>query len=98
MREADRLTSERHNLPGPQLMENAGRAVMNFLQSEIRDFSTARIAVLCGKGNNGGDGFVIARLLKECGANPKVLLFTSPDAIKGDARLNFDRWKKGGGE
>jgi hydroxyethylthiazole kinase-like uncharacterized protein yjeF len=98
MREADRLTAERHNLPGPQLMENAGKGVVDFLRKHIDDPAKARIVILCGKGNNGGDGFVVARLLRELGAAPRVLLFSAPDAVRGDARLNLERWKKLGGD
>jgi NAD(P)H-hydrate epimerase len=98
MREADRLTSERHNLPGPQLMENAGKAVVHFLRNQMLDPAKSRMVILCGKGNNGGDGLVVARLLKELGASPRVLLFASPDSVRGDARLNLERWKKIGGE
>jgi len=96
MREADRLTIERHGIPSLQLMGNAGTGVVAFLQKEFSDLAKLRILVLSGKGNNGGDGFVVARLLKELGASPKVLLFATPEEVRGDALLNLERWKHAG--
>jgi hydroxyethylthiazole kinase-like uncharacterized protein yjeF len=98
MREADRLTSERHNIPSAQLMENAGKGVVDFLRKQMDDPAKSRVVILCGKGNNGGDGLVVARLLKELGTAPRVLLFGSPDTVRGDALLNLERWEKLGGE
>ncbi len=106
MREADRLTIERHGISSLQLMGNAGAAVVEFLRkecpnlftvSENKDPLKSRVTVLCGKGNNGGDGFVVARLLKQSGASPMVVLFGTPDAVRGDAALNLERWKQTGG-
>jgi NAD(P)H-hydrate epimerase len=97
MREADRLTTERHSIPSLQLMANAGAGVVAFLQEEFSDLTKQRITIFCGKGNNGGDGFVVARLLKQIGAAPRVLLFAAPEAVKGDAAMNFERWKHDGG-
>ena len=54
--------------------------------------------VLCGKGNNGGDGLVVARMLKESGCAPEVFLFSSPGAVEGDAAVNLKRWQQGLGE
>jgi hydroxyethylthiazole kinase-like uncharacterized protein yjeF len=96
MREADRLTTERHGIPSLQLMGNAGTGVVAFLQKEFPDLAKRRILVLCGKGNNGGDGFVVARLLKQLGASPRVYLFASPEEVRGDALLNLERWKQSG--
>jgi len=64
MREIDRLTTERYGVPSLTLMENAGTAVAEFAQEHF-DFTS--VCVVCGKGNNGGDGFVAARKLKEAG-------------------------------
>jgi hydroxyethylthiazole kinase-like uncharacterized protein yjeF len=96
MREADRLTVERHRISSLQLMGNAGTGVVTFLQKKFSDLAKRRILVLCGKGNNGGDGFVVARLLKQLGASPTVFLFASPEEVRGDALLNLERCKHAG--
>jgi NAD(P)H-hydrate epimerase len=98
MREADRLTTERHGIPSLQLMGNAGTGVVAFLQKEFPDLAKKQILILCGKGNNGGDGFVVARLLKQLGASPKVFLFATPEDVRGDALLNLERCKHAGEE
>ncbi|HEV2288590.1 MAG TPA: NAD(P)H-hydrate dehydratase [Candidatus Acidoferrales bacterium] len=91
MREVDRLTIERHGVPSLALMENAGAGVAQFIASRFAPVDGCRIAVLCGRGNNGGDGFVAARKLKEAGANPSVLIFADPAELHGDAQENFKR-------
>src|SRR5246127_3119823 len=98
MREVDRLTTERYGVPSLQLMENAGAAVADYLSQALPDLSTRRILVLCGKGNNGGDGFVVARRLRERGAPPRVFLFAEISAVRGDAAANLPLWQAGGGE
>ncbi|MBZ5659189.1 MAG: NAD(P)H-hydrate dehydratase [Acidobacteriia bacterium] len=98
MREADRLTTERYAIPGLQLMENAGAAVAEFLHGKFAALADRKILVLCGKGNNGGDGFVTARLLKQSGCAPEVFLFSNPGAVEGDAAANLKRWQQGLGE
>src|ERR1051326_7854525 len=83
MREIDRLTSEKYGVPSLTLMENAGTAVSEFC---LQQFPGAqRIGVICGKGNNGGDGFVAARKLHEAGKTVEVLLLADPKDVKGDA-------------
>lgn len=96
MREVDRLTSERYGIPSLQLMENAGTRVFEFLRASYGEGATRHAAILCGKGNNGGDGFVVARLLHEAGLKPKVFLFTGRDAARGDAAENLARLEKSG--
>lgn len=98
MREADRLTTERYGIPGLQLMENAGAAVASYIASLCSDLVSCRVVVLCGKGNNGGDGLVVARRLRERGASPLVLLFADPSAIRGDALTNLNTWRQAKGE
>ena len=98
MREADRLTTERYGVPGLQLMENAGAAVADYLSDTFPELSTRSILVLCGKGNNGGDGLVVARRLQERSAPPRVFLFAQPSAARGDAAVNLQRWQEGGGD
>jgi ADP-dependent NAD(P)H-hydrate dehydratase / NAD(P)H-hydrate epimerase len=98
MREVDRLTTERHGIPSLQLMENAGKSVFDYLRSSLGDNATNQAAVLCGKGNNGGDGFVVARLLQESGLKPRTYLFADPQTLRGDAAENFLRLKKSGAD
>lgn len=98
MREVDRLTTDRYGVPSLQLMENAGAAVADYLSQAFPDLSARNILVLCGKGNNGGDGFVVARRLRERGAPPRVFLFTEISAVRGDAAVNLQLWQAGGGE
>src|SRR5690242_4048674 len=98
MREADRLTTERYGISSLQLMENAGAAIAEFLREKFQNLAQRKIAVLCGKGNNGGDGLVVARLLKESGCSPEVVLFANPGAVEGDAAANLKRWQQGMGE
>jgi NAD(P)H-hydrate epimerase len=89
MRAIDRATSERFGVPSLTLMENAGSAVARFILS---DYSQAqRIAIICGKGNNGGDGFVVARKLAESGRAVRVLLLCSPEELRGDAAAMFQQ-------
>lgn len=98
LREADRLTTERFGIPSLQLMENAGTRVVEFLQAQFEDLPKPRVVILCGKGNNGGDGLAVARLLKRQGGNPVVFLFSPPEAVKGDAAVNLKRWQEASGE
>ncbi len=89
MREIDRATSERFGVPSITLMENAGAAVARFVLSEYPQ--AERVGVLCGKGNNGGDGFVAARNLVEAGRAVRVLLLSDPDELHGDAAAMFQK-------
>jgi ADP-dependent NAD(P)H-hydrate dehydratase / NAD(P)H-hydrate epimerase len=98
MREVDRLTSERYGIPSLTLMENAGRRVAEFICGRYSDLARCRIVVLCGRGNNGGDGFVTARYLREMGAKPAVYLFAAPEDLRGDAATNLERWRQASGE
>jgi hydroxyethylthiazole kinase-like uncharacterized protein yjeF len=90
MREADRQTIEDVGIASLVLMENAGRQVVSAIESAYDDRLSGRIAVLCGKGNNGGDGFVIARTLAQRGVDVSVFLLASVAQVKGDARVNLD--------
>lgn len=89
MRELDRKAIEEFHIPGVVLMENAGRKVAEEIE-KMNLKSGAKVAVLAGRGNNGGDGFVVARWLYNQGRNPKVYLLAKKDEIKGDARTNLD--------
>ena len=88
MREVDRLTTARFGISGSQLMEAAGQSVCNaILQSIDRQHgpesrNAIRVSILCGKGNNGGDGFVVARHLKVSGIEAAALCFQRPGKIQ----------------
>lgn len=89
MREVDRLTTDRFGIPSLLLMENAGSGVVRALESHFPDFARFRVAICCGKGNNGGDGFVVARHLVLRRIQPRVLLFADPAEVRGDAAANL---------
>src|SRR4051812_47692263 len=80
MREIDRLTVERAGITSLALMENAGTAV-----AEAALLHPGQILIVCGKGNNGGDGLVAARKLHQAGREVKVVLLAQPPDLKGDA-------------
>lgn len=85
-REVDQIAIEQFHLPGVVLMENAGRNCAEL----IRQLSPAgQVLILAGKGNNGGDGFVIARHLHNAGLNVKLLVFTNPEDYSGEAETNW---------
>ena len=87
MRAADRGTTERFSVPSIVLMRHAGQAVARFVEREYP--ACRRIAVLCGKGNNGGDGFVAARALASGNREVSVLLLGDPYELKGDAKTAY---------
>ena len=89
MREIDRVTTERFGVPSLTLMENAGSAVAEFAKSTF--LVKGIYGVVCGKGNNGGDGFVVARKLHEIGRTVQVLLLADPAELRGDAAEKFAR-------
>ncbi len=89
MREIDRTTSQRFGVPSLTLMENAGAAVADFVISQYP--SAERIGVICGKGNNGGDGFVAARKLHGAGRGVRVVLLAEPSELRGDAADMFSK-------
>lgn len=91
MQRIDLITSERCGIPSLELMENAGCAVVEFLALRFAPLAAHKITVICGRGNNGGDGLVVARLLHEQGMAPRVVLLADPASLKGDAAKNFDR-------
>jgi NAD(P)H-hydrate epimerase len=90
MREADRRTIEDIGVPSAVLMENAGRQVVSAMEAAFDGLSEARVSVLAGRGNNGGDGFVVARVLWQAGIDVQVYLIGAAGDVRGDARLNLD--------
>ena len=100
MREVDRLTTERFDVSGLALMETAGKSVAEVFLEQYTHRNTeppGRVCVLCGKGNNGGDGFVVARHLREEAEHIDVYLFAQPEELRGEAAKNFERWQDPGG-
>jgi NAD(P)H-hydrate epimerase len=90
MREADRFTIEEIGIPSLVLMENAGRQVVAAIEAAYEERLAGRVAVLCGRGNNGGDGFVVARTLLQRGVDAAVFVIGSLAEVRGDARTNLD--------
>ncbi|HYL15225.1 MAG TPA: NAD(P)H-hydrate dehydratase [Terriglobales bacterium] len=89
MRDIDRVTSERFGVPSLTLMENAGTAVAEFVLEQYP--SARKIGIVCGKGNNGGDGFVAARKLYEARKEVALLLLAQPSELRGDAAEMFKK-------
>jgi NAD(P)H-hydrate epimerase len=95
MREVDRLTTERYGIPSIILMENAAHAVARVITEKLGGSVKGKsILILCGKGNNGGDGAAVGRILSEKSADVTVELFGTVSETKGDARENFERLQK----
>jgi ADP-dependent NAD(P)H-hydrate dehydratase / NAD(P)H-hydrate epimerase len=91
MREIDRITTEQYDVPSLTLMENAGTAVARFILEKFKRLR--RATIFCGKGNNGGDGFVVARKLGDEGRRVTVVLLADPSELKGDAAEMFRRMR-----
>lgn len=89
MQRFDRSAIGTYAIPGIVLMENAGRAFVEFLEQHVGSLLGKLVVVVCGKGNNGGDGFVIARHLSNRGAAVHVLLIGKKSDVKGDAQTNL---------
>jgi NAD(P)H-hydrate epimerase len=90
MRDADRRTIEEIGIPSLVLMENAGRQAVAAMEAVYSDLLDRQVAVLCGRGNNGGDGFVVARTLVQRGADVAVFLIGRVADVRGDARVNLE--------
>src|SRR5881227_3237639 len=89
MREVDRLTTERHGIPSLLLMENAAHAVARVLTEKLGGSVEGKsVLILCGKGNNGGDGAALGRILQLSGADVEIVLLGSTAETKGDAHIN----------
>ena len=90
MRDADRRTTEEIGIPSLVLMENAGRQVVAAMEAMHGELLEGQVAVLCGHGNNGGDGFVVARTLMQRGVSVAVFLVGRVADVRGDARANLE--------
>ncbi len=93
MRELDRRTIEL-GTPGLVLMERAGAGIVEHLLARFKRAAQRGVVVVCGRGNNGGDGFVVARLLRGRGYRCRTVLLGRRESLSGDARTNADRWVK----
>ncbi|MGB7263805.1 MAG: NAD(P)H-hydrate epimerase [Albidovulum sp.] len=107
MRAIEQAAIASGEVTGLELMERAGRGVVEAIFEEWPELRSARsrwrrllsrergkkAVVLCGPGNNGGDGFVVARLLKEQGWEVALFLYGNPEKLPPDARVNYDRWR-----
>jgi ADP-dependent NAD(P)H-hydrate dehydratase / NAD(P)H-hydrate epimerase len=100
MRRLDRHAMDELGISGATLMENAGRGAADAIAAALPALGAprrgARVVVVCGKGGNGGDGFVVARWLKRWGAAPTVLLVVPPAETSGDARLKLEALRRSG--
>jgi NAD(P)H-hydrate epimerase len=95
-RELDRRAFEEYGIPGIVLMENAGRGVADMVEDLVRDSGAGdkavdapRVVICCGKGNNGGDGFVVARHLELQGIATRTFLWATPGELSADAATNY---------
>ncbi len=98
MKKIDVLASKKLSIPSIILMENAGRCFVEIMQKSYGTLSQKNILIICGKGNNGGDGFVIARYLLKEQANVTVILMEKESLIQKDAKINYEILKKHGFE
>ena len=96
MREIDRTAIEEWKIPGVVLMENAGINVLSIMEDYFGDMKGSNVTIISGKGNNGGDGCVVARHLKNRGGVPQIILLAEKEKIKGDARINLETVLKAG--
>ena len=95
MREVDRLTTEKYGIPSILLMENAAHAAARIITEKLGGSVAGKsFLILCGKGNNGGDGAALARILWTQGALVEVSLLAKIEETKGDAKINFEAIKK----
>jgi len=89
MQQLDQRAIEHYGIPGIVLMENAGRGSAEFLLQRYPQLRRSVVAIVTGKGNNGGDGFVIARHLANQGVSVKVYLLADPKVLRGEAETNY---------
>ncbi len=95
MRAIEQAAIASGEVTGLELMERAGRGVVEAIFEEWPELQATshRAVVLCGPGNNGGDGFVVARLLSEWGWEVEVFLYGAPERMPADAKVNYERWR-----
>lgn len=96
MREIDQKATSEYGISGLVLMENAGIAVYRTVEELLGTVADKTVLVMCGPGNNGGDGFVVARHLVNHGARVRLMLASDPESLTGDSRVNYDIWQRMG--
>ncbi len=96
MRNIDKKTIEGIGIPGLELMEKAGKGVALVAKEMLGDVKNKKVAIFCGGGNNGGDGFVVGRYLSEWGAEIEFYLTANREEVKGDAKTNLEKAEKVG--
>lgn len=96
MRALDRHTIDTLGVPGEVLMESAGRAVAEAVLRRLSGAGSRTVVVVCGSGNNGGDGLVVARHLHQVGVDVRTVVLGDPDRLSGDAAANRDRALRSG--
>jgi len=89
IREIDAVAIERYGIPGVVLMENAGRGAAQHTANLLKGAEGKKVTVVCGRGNNGGDGFVVARHLHNAGAEVRIVLAADAERLSGDAAINY---------
>ena len=94
MRELERIAIEDFGVPSLLLMENAASGVVLALKNERGELSGKKVHIFCGGGNNGGDGFAVARMLHNLNANVTITLLADRENIKGDAKVNLEICEK----
>jgi len=96
MRRVDELSIEVHDIPGHELMDRAGARVVEQISARWSGLEGLRIVVVCGKGNNGGDGLVVARLLRQSGVDVVTYLLEPESCFGTDARIHAQRLRDAG--
>ena len=97
MRNIDSRAMKGHSIESLELMENAGAGIAAVIETEFAPIESKRVTIICGKGNNGGDGLVVARHLHSRGVRVRVFLLARCDELKGDPESNLKRWESVGG-
>jgi NAD(P)H-hydrate epimerase len=90
IQEMDRLTIQKLGIPGAVLMENAARGASRIFLDHFTPLGNSHVVILCGRGNNGGDGYVMARYLHEAGLKITVAILSESDRVSGDALINLE--------
>jgi len=91
----DRLATEEHGIPGKTLMGNAGQKIAEFVRAQLIDFNHPNVGIVCGRGNNGGDGFAAGEILINYGFKVTIYSLVKKSEINGDAKIFHDRCVNG---